>query len=108
MLRLLKSVDHSCGSGASTAKLQQKARKLTKHTHRGCSRSKRMSSLQKPPKGISIILQPNTLRGKLLAKTMQVNMTRTVPMTDQANLYLDFLTTLLYNEITSVGPAAKL
>ena len=67
-----------------------------------------MSSLQKPPKGTSIILQPNTLLGKLLAKTMQVNITPTVASTDQANVNVDFLTTLLYNEITSVGPAAKL
>ena len=67
-----------------------------------------MSSLQKPPKGTSIILHPNTLLGKLLAKTMQVNMTPTVASIDQANVNEDFLTTLLYNEITSVGPAAKL
>ena len=67
-----------------------------------------MSSLQRLPRETSIILQPNTLLGKLLAKTMQVNMTLTVPSTDQANVNVDFLTTLLYNEITSVGPAAKL
>ena len=67
-----------------------------------------MSSLQKPPRGTSIILQPNTLPGKLLAKTMQVNITQSVPLTNQANVDVDFLTTLLYNEITSVGPAAKL
>ena len=67
-----------------------------------------MSSLQKLPRGTSIILQPNTLLGKLLAKTTQANMTQTVPLTDQANVNVDFLTTLLYNEITSVGPAAKL
>ena len=67
-----------------------------------------MSSLQKLPRGTSIILHPNTLLGKLLAKTMQVNMTPTVASIDQANVNEDFLTTLLYNEITSVGPAAKL
>ena len=67
-----------------------------------------MSSLPKPPRGTSIILQPSTLPAKLLVKTMQVNMTRSVPFTDQANVNVDFLTTLLYNEITSVGPAAKL
>ena len=67
-----------------------------------------MSSLQKLPRGTSIILRPNTLPGKLLAKTMQVDMTQDVPLTDQANVDVDFLTTLLYNEITSVGPAAKL
>ena len=67
-----------------------------------------MSSLQKLPRGTSIILQPNTLLGKLLAKTTQANMTQTVSLTDQANVNVDFLTTLLYNEITSVGPAAKL
>ena len=67
-----------------------------------------MSSLQKLPRGKSIILRLNTLLGKLLAKTMQVNMAQTVRLADQANFNVDFLTTLLYNEITSVGPAAKL
>ena len=67
-----------------------------------------MSSLQKLPRGTSIILRLNTLLGKLLAKTMQVNMAQTVRLADQANFNVDFLTTLLYNEITSVGPAAKL
>ena len=67
-----------------------------------------MSSLQKLPRETSIIWQPNTLLGKLLVKTMQVNMTLTVPSIHQANVNVDFLTTLLYNEITSVGPAAKL
>lgn len=67
-----------------------------------------MSSPQRLQRGISIILQPNTLLGKLLAKTMQANITQTVLFNDQANVNVDFLTTLLYNEITSVGPAAKL